>query len=70
MTSNTATEERYTDDVCSGYQYNAETKECVLGTFDTSLEATGTTITVMAKYVPSWLIPVTKSNILRFFQFV
>ena len=66
MTVNTATEERYTDDVCSGYEYNSETKECALGRTNTSLDASGETKTVMLKYVPPWLTPVTQSNILRF----
>ena len=66
MTVNTATEERYTDDVCSGYEYNSETKECALGRTNTSLNASGETKTVMLKYVPPWLTPVTQSNILRF----
>ena len=62
LNSNTATDELYSDDVCSGFEYNAENKNCVLGTIDESLEASETTKTVMLKYVEPWLIPVTKSK--------
>ena len=68
LNSNTATDELYSDDVCSGFEYNAENKNCVLGTIDESLEASETTKTVMLKYVEPWLIPVTKSKYNMYFQ--
>ena len=51
LNKNTATEELYSDDVCSGYEYNEVNKECVLGTTDISLAASETTKRVMLKYV-------------------
>ena len=57
---NTATEEKYTDDVCSGYEYNTVTKECVVGIINASLAAIGPTKIVHLKYIEPWLEPVTK----------
>ena len=62
--NNTVTEEQFSDDLCSGYEYNADTKECVLGKLDTSRESTPNTKPVMLKFYPPWLVPVTTSNII------
>ena len=43
LNKKTATEELYLDDVCSGYEYSTDNKECLLGTTDTSLNASETT---------------------------
>ena len=57
---NTPTEEKYTDDVCSVYEYNTVTKECMVGTINSSLSMSGTTKTMRVKYVEPWLQSVTK----------
>ena len=61
LNKKSATEELYLDDVCSGYEYSTDNKECLLGTTDTSLDASETTKTVMLKYVEPWLEPVAQS---------